>query len=220
VLMSGSLTDLLKELQKIPTASISDALDRLGVKGFMSSKIKPAFEFQRVAGPAVTIKQIPTHEREIPLRALEAIDSAEPGSIIVVAVEGGSADDIALWGGLMGLASKVRGVCAAVLDGGVRDLVEIREIGFPVFARSIVPSTSVGRMKVVGVNVPVSCGNVLVKPGDIIVGDWDGVVVIPLERLSEVMEIARQIDETERKEAEELRKGTPFTEVIKKFVRV
>ena len=218
--MSGSLTDLLKELQKIPTASISDALDRVGVRGFMSNKIKPAFEFQRVVGPAVTIKQIPTHEREIPLRALGAIDSAEPGAVIVIAVEGGSADDIALWGGLMGLASKVRGVRAAVLDGGVRDLVEIRELGFPVFARSIVPSTSVGRLKVVGVNAPISCGNVLVKPGDIIVGDWDGVVVIPLERLSKVMEIARQIDETERKEAEELRKGTPFTEVIKKFARV
>ena len=218
--MSGILTDLLKELQKTPTASISDALDRVGVKGFMSSKIKPAFEFQRVAGPAVTVKQIPTHEREITLRALEAIDSAESGAVIVIAVEGGSADDTALWGGLMGLTAKVRGVRAAVLDGGVRDLVEIREIGFPVFARSIVPSTSVGRMKVVGVNVPVSCGNVLVKPGDIIVGDWDGVVTIPLEKLNEVMEIARQIDETERKEAEELRKGAPFTEVIKKFARV
>lgn len=218
--MSGILTDPLKELQKTPTASISDALDRVGVKGFMSHKIKPAFEFQRVVGPAVTVKQIPTHEREIPLRALEAIDSAEPGAVMVIAVEGGDADDIALWGGLMSLASKVRGVCAAVLDGGVRDLVEIREIGFPVFSRSIVPSTSVGRMRVVGVNVPVSCGNVLVKPGDIIIGDWDGVVVIPLEKLNEVMEIARQIDETERKEAEELRRGTPFTTVIKKFARV
>jgi len=218
--MSGALTDLLKELQKIPTASLSDALDRVGVRGFMSHRIKPAFEFQRVAGPAVTIKQIPTHEREIPLRALEAIDSAEPGSVIVVAVEGGSADDIALWGGLMGLTAKVRGVRAAVLDGSVRDLIENRELGFPVFSRSIVPSTSVGRLKVVGVNVPISCGDVLVKPGDIIVGDWDGVVVIPLEKLNEVIEIARQIDETERKEAEELRRGIPFTTVIKKFARV
>ncbi len=212
--------EVLRSLVSIPTASLSDALDRLGIRGFMSYEIKPLYRFGRIAGPAVTIKDIPTGEKEIPLMAMQAIDSASKGSIIVRSVEGTDARDIALWGGLMSQAAKVKGIQAAVLDGGARDVIEAEEMKFPVYARSIIPSTSVGRTKVSAINVPIKCGGVTVAPGDIVVGDVDGVVVIPKERLNEALKLAREIDEVEKREVLDLRRGSRMTEVIKKYARL
>jgi len=213
-------TELLKSLVSIPTASLSDSLDRLGARRFMSHEIKPLGRFNRIAGPAVTIKDTPATEKEIPLLAMQAIDSASEGSIIVRSVEGTDARDIALWGGLMSQAAKVKGIQAAVLDGGVRDVIEAEEMKFPIYARSVVPSTSVGRTKVSAINVPIQCGGVTVAPGDIVVGDADGVVVIPKQKLRETLKLAREIDETEKSEVVELRRGSKMSEVIKKYARV
>lgn len=212
--------ELPKSLAPIPTASLSDALDRLGIRGFMSYEIKPLGRFGRIVGPAVTIKDVSTTEKGIPLLAMEAIDSASEGSIIVRSVEATDARDIALWGGLMSQAAKVKGIQAAVLDGGARDIIEAEEMKFPIYARSIVPSTSVGRTKVSAINVPIQCGSVTVAPGDIVVGDVDGVVVIHKQRLSEVVKLAQEIDEIEKAEVVELRRGSKMTEVIKKYARV
>lgn len=210
---------LLKKLYNIPTASLCDALDSIGFKGFMSHDIKPNLEGIKIVGPAVTIKDVLSEEKAAPIAALQAIDDANPGDIIVRASEGDT-KDIALWGGLMGLAAKTKGIEGAVLDGGVRDIIELKEMEFQIFSPSIVPSTSVGRTKVVGVNVPVTCGGVLVSPGDIIVGDSDGVVVIPADKLKTVIEIAEKMDAVEKEEAEELKKGNSLVETIKKYARV
>jgi len=211
---------LLKSLMSIPTASLSDALDRLGIRGFMSHEIKPLGRYGRIAGPAVTTKDIPTTEKEIPLLAMQAIDSASEGSIIVRSVEGTDARDIALWGGLMSQAAKVKGIRAVVLDGGARDIIEAEEMKFPIYARSIVPSTSVGRTKVSAVNVPIQCGGVTVAPNDMIVGDVDGVVVIPKQRLGEALKLAQEIDDIEKNEVVELRRGSKMSDVIKKYARL
>jgi len=212
--------ELVKSLLSMPTASLSDALDRLGIRGFMSCEMKPLGKYGRIAGPAVTIKDTPATEKAIPLLAMQAIDSAPEGSIIVRSVEGTDAREIALWGGLMSQAAKVKGIQAAVLDGGARDILEAEEMKFPIYARSIVPSTSVGRTKVSAINVPIQCGGVTVTPSDIVVGDADGVVVIPKQKLGEALKLAREIDEIEKNEVVELKRGSTMSEVIKKYARV
>ncbi len=211
--------NLLKKLYHTPTASLCDALDNIGIKGFMSHEIKPILEAVKIVGPAVTIKDVLSEKKVAPTPALKAIDDANPGDIIVRASEGDT-KDIALWGGLMGLAAKVKGIEGAVLDGGVRDIVELKEMKFQIFSPSIVPSTSVGRTEVVGVNVPVTCGGVWVSPGDTIVGDSDGVIVIPADKLKTVIEIAEKMDAVEKEEAEELKKGSSLFETIRKYARV
>ena len=215
----GSRKDLLRELYKIPTASLSDALDAVGVKGFMTYEIKPIIEGVKIVGLAVTVKDVPSKRVAPPILALEAIDRAREGEVFVRAIESNTTE-AALWGGLMALAAKMKGLAGAIIDGGVRDLAEIKELKFPVFARSIVPSTSVGRTEVVDINVPILCGGVLIQPGDVIVGDDDGVVAIPQEKLEQVLKVAMQIDELERKEAEEIRLGKPLVETVRKYARI
>jgi regulator of RNase E activity RraA len=215
-----SLSKYLKELEKIPTASLSDALDKKGIKGYLSHEVKPVFDTKRIVGRAVTIKDKLTKEVITPLLALEAIDKAQPGDIIVRTVEDGNAKDIALWGGLMSLAAKKKGIKGVVLDGGVRDVLEAKAMSFPIFAKSITPVTSVGRTKVVEFNSSIMIDDVTINPGDIIVGDSDGVVVIPVSLLEDVIALAKEIDSLEKQESEELKKGKSIVEVIKKYARV
>ena len=210
---------LSRQLLSIPVASLSDALDRLGIRGFMSHEIRPVGGRPRILGTAVTIKDTPTSEKMAPVLAMEAIDLAPKGSVIVRSVEGTDARNCGLWGGLMTQAAKARGIQAAVLDGGVRDVKEIEQMKFRVYSRSVVPSSSVGRLKVSAINVPIECGGVTVAPGDVIAADTDGVVVIPRQRLSEVVKIAREIDNVEKAELLELRKGKSMIEVVKKHMR-
>ena len=102
-------------------------------------------------------------------------------------------------GNLMATTAKVRGLSGAVIDGGARDIEEIEAIGFPVFSRSVTPATVVGRYVSVAKQVPVKCAGVLVRPGDYIVGDRDGVVVVPVEKISRVVELIRDYDARESK---------------------
>ena len=102
-------------------------------------------------------------------------------------------------GNLMGTTAKVRGLAGAVIDGAVRDVAELRRIGFPVWSRRISTATSVGRMVGAEKQVPVKCGDILVNPGDYIVGDTDGVVVVPAAAAERVIELLKQYDDKESK---------------------
>lgn len=214
---------ILKEIGKIPTASLSDALDNLGIRGFMDCAIKSQVGDVKLAGFAITVKDVLSEKKIAPIEALEAIEKAQRGDVFVRSIEDASkeeASNIALFGGIMALGSKMKGLAGAIIDGGVRDVIEYKEIGFPVFSRSVVPSTSVGRTEVVGVNVPINCGGVIVNPGDLIVADSDGVVVIPKEKLEAVIEAAKRIDEFEKRVVEELERGTSLRESVKKYSRI
>jgi regulator of RNase E activity RraA len=213
------LQKTIKALTQIPTASLSDALDQMGLRGYMSHEIRPILQNVKVVGPAVTIKHRIVNKRMPFTPALKAIDEAKPGDVLVISSDD-DLRDVALLGGLMGLAAKVKGLSGAVLGGGVRDVRELRELGFQVFSLSVIPTTSLGRTEIEGVNVPLRCGGLIVKPGDLIVGDDDGVVVIPRDKVQEAIERARKFDEVERMEAEELRKGTPLVETVAKFARI
>lgn len=214
-----NLDQLIRGFTNTTTASISDVLDRRGIRGFMSHAIKARTVDKKIVGPAVTVREVKSSEARPPTVAIEAIERATPGSVIVIAVEDGA--DVAVWGGLMTAGAWARGLAGAVLDGGVRDVAEIRrDYQFPVYARSVVPSTTVGRYVAVERDVPVVCGGVRVVPGDIVVADQDGVVVVPIEIAEDVLKEALSIDEREARMAQEIRQGASLSEVIAKYARI
>ena len=126
-----------------------------------------------------------------------------------------------MWGGLMTAGAHVRGFAGAVLDGGVRDVTEIRrDYGFPVYARSISPGTTVGRFRTVASNVPVVCGGITVNPGDWIMADIDGVVVIPAAHLQAVVEMAEEIERRELEQAKLIVASKSLREGLAKYGRI
>ena len=108
-----------------------------------------------------------------------------------------------------------------MLDGGVRDVEEIeRDYGFPIFSRSIVPATTVGRFKTIASNVPVVVGGVTVNPGDLVVGDRDGVVVVPAARVDQVLQAALDIENREREQTKLIRETGSLLEGLAKYKRI
>lgn len=196
------MQDLIDGFSKVAVASVADAVDKVcGQRGYMSSHIKPRINELRICGPAATILEAATDEFLPPQHALDLIDEAPKGSVIVIAIEGGQ-PDVAVWGGLMTAGAVANGHVGAVLDGAVRDLTEIRrDYGFPVYARDVSPGTTLGRYKTVASQVPVRVGDVVVHPGDIVIGDVDGIVVVPKERAAEVLVMSQEIDARELEQA-------------------
>jgi regulator of RNase E activity RraA len=182
------------------TGNVADAVEEAtGARGWMSADMKPIFD-TRVAGRAATALMRPvlrTDARKYPNHLLEILDQAEPGSILVYVMDDGL--EVAAMGNLMGTTAKVRGLAGAVIDGAVRDITELRRLQFPVWSRRVSPATSVGRMVSVDKQVPVTCGGILVRPGDYIVGDPDGVVVVPQEAAEKVVALLKQYDDKESK---------------------
>lgn len=219
--MTADLRNILEGFRSLATASVADAVDRVSKRrGFMSSEIKPVLP-AKIAGPAVTVLERASTDSQPPHHALEAIDEASPGSIIVIAMEDAqSARDVAQWGGLMTAGAVARGIEGAVLDAGARDIEEIRQARFPVYSRTIVPSTTVGRYITVARDIPVTCGGVMVCPGDIVVGDADGIVVVPREDAERVLATAQQIEEAERTMTEAIRRLGSIRKAVDEFSRI
>ncbi|WP_084397961.1 RraA family protein [Henriciella aquimarina] len=207
------LKDLVAGFREVATASVADAMDIVcGRTGFLDHAIRPRINDRKIAGPAVTVLEEPTSEHIVPQHHLDLIDEADPGSVFVISV--GGEENVAVWGGLVTAGAYANGHEAAVLDGGVRDIAEIRrDYDFPVFSRSVSPGTSLGRLRSIASNVPVTIGEVTIQPGDLVVGDIDGLVVVPRDKAEEVLETARDIDRKEAEqtkliiEARSLRKG-------------
>ncbi|MEV5009087.1 MULTISPECIES: RraA family protein [unclassified Streptomyces] len=165
----------------IPTTTLADLLGRAQV---MDIGIRPLWSpVPRVAGPAFTVRCPPGDN----LMLHAAIHRAAPGSVIVV--ESGDLD-YALAGGNVCAVAQRRGVTAFVLDGLIRDLGEVREAGFPVFARGVIPIPG-GKKTVEPLNTQVTCGRAKVSAGDVVVADEDGVVVVPAARSEEILAAAR-----------------------------
>lgn len=208
------MKELIDAFRQVAVASVADAVDKVcGRRGYLDSVIKPRINDQRICGPAATVLEAATDEFVPPQHALDLIDEAPAGSVIVISIEGG-ASEVAVWGGLMTAGAVANGHVGAVLDGGVRDLTEIRrDHGFPVYARSVSPGTTLGRHRTVASQVPVCVGGVMVHPGDIVVGDVDGVVIVPHTQAEAVLRMAQEIDARELEQAKlilaekSLRKG-------------
>ncbi|MFF4254050.1 RraA family protein [Streptomyces sp. NPDC001663] len=174
------MTDTI-EFQAVPTTTLADLLGRGQV---MDIGIRPLWgPSERVAGPAFTVRCPPGDN----LMLHAAIHRAEPGSVVVV--ESGDLD-WALAGGNVCAVAQRRGVAAFVLDGLIRDLAEVRELRFPVFARGVIPIPG-AKSAAAPLGEPVTCGGVRVEAGDIVVADEEGVVAVPAARRAEVLTAAR-----------------------------
>ncbi len=178
------------EFQKISPTTLADVLGQQQVMdaGMHALWAPPP----RVAGPAFTVRCAAADN----LMLHAAIYRAEPGSVIVV--QAGDID-YALAGGNVCAVAQRRGVAAFVVDGVIRDIAEVREMGFPVFARGVIPIPG-AKNTVEPLNQPVRCGGVTVRAGDIIVADEEGIVAVPRDRADEVLETAQA---REAREADE-----------------
>jgi regulator of RNase E activity RraA len=212
--------EIIEGFMKVATASVADAVDKIaGSRGYMAHEIKPRISEKKIVGPAVTIQEGPTEEVLPPTHALDAIDESEAGSVIVIGIDGER--DVAVWGGLMTAGAEVNRLAGAVLDGGVRDVTEIRrDSDFQVFSRSVSPGTTLGRFKTLASNVPVACGGVTVHPGDLVVGDLDGVVVVPQAHVDAVLRMATEIEEREAEQARLIREMRSLREGLAKYGRI
>ncbi|MBL8535051.1 MAG: RraA family protein [Betaproteobacteria bacterium] len=182
------------------TGNVADAVDEAtGARGWMNPDMKP-IQQGKIVGRAATALMRPVLKndgRKYRNHLLEILDQAEPGSVLVYVMQDGL--DIAAMGNLMATTAKVRGLAGAVIDGAVRDVTEIREIGFPVWSRRVSPATSVGRMISVDKQIPVQCGGITVNPGDYLVADADGVVVVRQAAAERVVELLKQYADKETK---------------------
>lgn len=196
--------EIIEKFLTLPTGNICDAN---GKGGNMDAGIKPIDPKSKMAGPAVTVRCQPGDN----LTIHKAIYEAAPGSVLVIDVHGYV--NAGPMGEIMALACQLRGLAGVVIDGACRDANEIEELGFPFFCRAFNPGGTV-KETLGTINEVIQCGGVVVKPGDLIVGDRDGVVVVPREKMEQVCAAAQAIAEKEIKVREMLRQGKTTLEIF------
>jgi 4-hydroxy-4-methyl-2-oxoglutarate aldolase len=200
------------------TAVIADVLDELGQRNrAMREYLRPLFPESTFAGWARTImcmdvSYIPADPYEL---EIEALDSILPGEVLAVST--GESKRNAPWGELLSTAARARGARGAIIDGLVRDVKKIQQLGFPVFAAGIKPVDSKGRGLVIDYNVPVRCGGILIEPGDLIFADYDGIVAVPAGILEKALRLARRKVSRENQSRKELMEGAYLGEVYEKY---
>lgn len=203
-----------KRLEKLATTNLSDALDKIGIRGAVIG-IRPLFGMPKVVGSAVTIKITAAGLiRSKHHLGIEAIASSQKGDVIAIDNRGDTQNNC--WGEILTCAAKMKGVAGVIIDGAARDVDACEEMGFPIFARGIVPITARGRVMQENFNCLIRLGDVQVRPGDILVGDINGVVVIPPEKIEEVLIEAEMIMEKEEKIKKDILLGLDIMEVDKK----
>jgi 4-hydroxy-4-methyl-2-oxoglutarate aldolase len=201
-----------ERLGRMDSCAVSDALDKLGLPGSVSGIPRVSTD-QRIAGRVLTVK-LDRAEGRASTRHLctAAIEAASPGDIIVCEQRTGL--DAACWGGNLTIGAQMRGVAGAIIEGPARDIDESRQLGFPVFARSITGRTARGRIIEVATGEPVLVGDVTVTPGDYVIADGSSVVFIPQADIVRVVEAAELIVQRESLMAQALRDGKPASEVM------
>ena len=207
------MTDITDRLNRLDSCAVSDALDKLGLKGAVTGIHRLATE-GRISGRVVTVKLEKDDGRPVASRHLgtTAIESAQAGDVIVI--EQRSGIDAAAWGGNLALGAQLRGVSGVIIDGPARDVDESREHGFPLFARDHTSRTARGRIVETGTNVPIMVGDIAVSPGDYVVADGSAVVFVAAADIERVLEAAETIAAKERAMVAALREGLPISEVM------
>lgn len=200
------MTHVFDQLRLLPTAAISDALDREGIPGALAG-IGPLSNDFRAVGPAFTVQGIGGDN----LALHRAVATAPAGSVLVVDLQGAAHGH---WGEILAVAAIQRGILGLVVDGGVRDSTELAALGFPVFARHV---TVVGTSKEHPgrFGVPVRAGAAVIRPGDLVVGDADGVVTIPASSVDKALELADARVLVEKQALEAIRTGVTTMEYYK-----
>lgn len=193
----------LEAWAEVPAAVASDCMGRAQTMGAAISPLSPSM---RIVAQARTVDAMAADNSALHA----AMSVAEPGEVLVCNAQ--AYVNNAIFGGLMCRAGVDKGLAGLVIDGAVRDSAEIVEAGFPVFARGVVPR---GPHKAFGgvIDGPIACGGVSVSPGDLILGDADGVTVVPFARASEVLDAARAVLEKEARVLKTLAEGGSLAEL-------
>ncbi|MFL2131143.1 MAG: 4-carboxy-4-hydroxy-2-oxoadipate aldolase/oxaloacetate decarboxylase [Ruoffia tabacinasalis] len=195
--------DLVDAFKKQSTATVHEVM---GKKGNMLSNIKPVGTGMKLCGQALTVKGGPSDN----LMIIKAVSMIEKGHVLVI--NNGESDNSGPFGEVLAVNSITRGAAGVVINTPIRDTEAIRELGLPVFS---IGSSIVGTTKSVlgSINQTISCGNVVVNPGDIILGDEDGVVVVPLDIAEVVLEKALERDANEIEVMERIKNGESLFEI-------
>jgi 4-hydroxy-4-methyl-2-oxoglutarate aldolase len=197
-------------LSRMDTTTISDALDKLGIAG-QCLGIAPLDPTFRMAGPAFTVRYVPcgVHGGTVG----DYIDDLPEGT--VVTLDNQQRVDATVWGDILTIVATRKRLGGTVIDGVCRDAPRAIEMRYPIFSRGTYMRTGKDRVAVDAVQCSVSIGGVRVNPGDLLVGDRDGVVAVPKERFEQVAEVAQRIDEAENRIREAIERGERLDEVRK-----
>jgi 4-hydroxy-4-methyl-2-oxoglutarate aldolase len=200
-------------LRELPTATISDALDRLGIVGqcLGIAPLDPGF---RLAGRAFTLRYRPTGLVERG-NVGDYIDDVPPGDVVVL--DNAGRLDCTVWGDILTAVASRRGIGGTVINGVCRDVQRALDLRYPIFSRGRYMRTGKDRVEVESMQAPISIGDIQVRPGDILVGDADGILLIPRVRESEVFDTAREIEHAEQAIERETAKGIRLDEARKTF---
>ena len=200
--------DLVRRFADAASSQLADAMGRFN---FMDPGIQPRSGL-RLCGLALTVNCRPADN----LMAHKALEIAEPGDIVVVNTCGNLTS--AVFGELMCTTAAAKRIGGIVVDGAIRDVEAITRIGMPAFSRSISPGAC-DKDGPGEVNVPISCGGTVVAPGDVVVGDADGVVVVPRAHAAEVLQLVAELIERERTRMGEIRAGQLFLPDVDELLR-
>lgn len=199
-------------LRALDTGAVSDALDRLSLKGAVLG-IRSLTGPVQIAGRVVTVRLVAAgstvNERHLCTAAVEA---AEPGDLIVV--EHHDRDDCAGWGGILSVAAQKKGLSGTIVDGLARDIDESIDEAYPVFARGGTPTTARGRIVEQAWGVTISVGGIRVDSGDFAIADSSGVVFVPASKIEATLHEAEAIASRERAMAAAVRRGVPVGDVM------
>jgi 3-hexulose-6-phosphate synthase len=202
----GEKTNLKVESLKITTSQISDALKNLTGENGVIPHVKPIKGNLKIYGKIVTVKT----KQDDWGTPLKAIETAQKGEIIFVVCDG---DDIAVWGELFSKYAQEKGIRGTVIYGAMRDIEAVCDLNYPVFSRTVTPNA--GNPKAEGeTNIPLECGGVTVKPGDWIIGDDCGVVVVPENILKKVIDEAVEIKKNEDEILRQLQEGVSLSDIV------
>ncbi len=206
----------IDRLDKLYTPVVADVLDRLGYRQqCLRADIRPLFPQARLAGVALTVHVVPSTvvaPAEPYKGELAAVDALKAGDVMIV-----SECEWSYWGELLSTAARYRGCRGVVIDGYTRDTRAIAEMQFPVFCRGIHPADSLGRIDVLAHNVPIVCGAVVVNPGDLILADHDGVVVVPQAIAEQALEAAEEKVRGENLVRNKLAEGMSASEAFRRY---
>jgi len=211
---------LIERIRPLATSTLANALDDVGLHDNVIVAIKAVATGFRFVGPAVTVKERSGAYGRFAsddFKVGQMIDAAEPGDVIVVDAGGAP---YSTWGGMASYAAKLKGVAGLVVDGGVRDLEEMVEFGFPAFARHLVPTTGRTRLKVEAINAPVIIDGVAVAPGDIIAADGTGIVCLPAAEVEKIVALAEGFARDDAAAVGDLKRGLTFSQAMAKYKRI
>jgi len=196
---------IIQAFLRLSTSNVSDALDRLALRGAPHGILPLWPGCQKIVGRAMTMKLVREGSASPVLGTLETIVAARPGDVLVVDHDGRA--DVNSWGGIATFTAVRHGLAGVVIDGVTRDVDEMKALGFPAYAKGVIQQSIRNRCAFGGHSVEVQLAGVPVKPGDLVMGDDNGIVIVPETLIAQVLEIAQQCLATEEKVKEWIAQG-------------